>query len=66
MFERWIGPEKFRNGVIDYMKAQSAQRSSRRLVERAGKLLEKISPRDGYVFDQGGVPLVSVEPVEGE
>jgi alanyl aminopeptidase len=67
MFEHWIGPEKFRQGVIDYMKAHEWKNATAAdlwsaLGTAAGKDITK--PMTTFL-DQGGVPLVTVEPVAG-
>ena len=67
MFERWIGPEKFRQGVIDYLKAHEWKNAAaadlwKALGAAAGK--DITTPMTTFL-DQGGVPLVSVEPAKG-
>jgi len=67
MFERWIGPAKFRQGVIDYLKAHEWGNA------RAADLWKALGAAAGRdvdapmatFLDQGGVPLVSVEMVPG-
>jgi alanyl aminopeptidase len=67
MFERWIGPEKFRQGVVDYLKAHEWKNAAaadlwKTLGAAAGK---DITTPMATFLDCGGVPLVSVEPVKG-
>jgi alanyl aminopeptidase len=66
-FEEWIGPETFRQGVIDYLEANAWGNAT------SGDLwaaLDAASGRDlsgalsGFI-DQPGVPLVSAEPLSG-
>src|SRR5262249_18317778 len=67
MFERWMGPDTFRKGVIDYLKAHEWKNAV------AGDLwsaLSKASGQDissamGTFLDQPGVPLVSAELLAG-
>ncbi len=66
MFERWMGPEKFRQGVIDYLKAHEWKNAAaadlwKALGAAAGK---DINTPMATFLDQGGVPLVSVEPAK--
>lgn len=67
MFEHWIGPEKFRKGIVSYIKAHEWGSAEAKDLWLA---LEKSSGKDvtammeGYV-DQNGLPLVTVEPTEG-
>jgi alanyl aminopeptidase len=67
MFERWIGPEKFRQGVIGYLKAHEWKNAAaadlwKALGAAAGK---DVNTPMATFLDQGGVPLVSVEPAKG-
>lgn len=67
MFERWIGPEAFRKGVVDYLQAfawknataadlwKSLSRSSRKEVGAAMSSF----------LDQPGVPIVDVRTLPG-
>lgn len=63
MFERWVGPEKFRKGIHDYLIAHAWGSGS------TDDLLASISRASGQnlappfrtFLDQPGVPLVSVQ-----
>ncbi|HZU29307.1 MAG TPA: M1 family metallopeptidase [Bryobacteraceae bacterium] len=62
MFERWVGPDKFRAGVHLYMKRHAdgnatAADFTRAVSEAAGK---DITPAFDSFLDQAGVPVVSV------
>jgi cytosol alanyl aminopeptidase len=67
MFERWIGPEKFRQGVVDYLKAHEWKNAAAADLWKAfGAAAGKdINTPMATFLDQGGVPLVSVEPAKG-
>jgi alanyl aminopeptidase len=67
MFEQWIGPEVFRKGINEYLRAHAWKNAV------AGDLwaaLSQVSGKDvtaamaGYI-EQQGLPLLSVEPVPG-
>jgi aminopeptidase N len=63
MFERWVGPETFRRGVIDYLRAHrhgtaTAADFLASLSRAAGK---NVSQSMSSFLDRPGVPLVSVE-----
>ena len=67
MFERWIGPETFRKGVIEYLGAHewgSTEASDlwQALSKAAGK---DVGSAMATFLDQPGVPLVSAEPLAG-
>ncbi|HZI94045.1 MAG TPA: M1 family metallopeptidase [Patescibacteria group bacterium] len=65
MFETWAGPEKFRQGVLDYLQAHAGGNAT------ASDLWSAVSKAAGRdmrpamesFLDQAGLPLVSVEPV---
>ena len=67
MFERWIGPETFRKGVLDYLaEARVGQRrrpttSGARCRRRRGRTS---ASRMATFLDQPGVPLVRAEPLD--
>jgi alanyl aminopeptidase len=63
MFERWLGPETFRKGVVEYLKAHqwgnaTASDLWASLSKAAGK---DIGAAMGTFLDQPGVPLVKAE-----
>lgn len=63
MFERWIGPERFRQGVLDYMAKHEWGNAAAADLWAA---LSQASGRDLTVamstfLDQGGVPLLTVD-----
>lgn len=63
MFEAWLGPEAFREGVIDYIKSHSWRNAT---ADDLWAALSKASGRDfastmATFIDQPGVPLVSAE-----
>ncbi len=65
MFERWIGPDAFRRGVNQYLRAHAWKNASGSDLWAA---LGEVSGQDvtaamaGYI-DQQGLPLVTVEPL---
>lgn len=71
MFERWIGPDKFRQGVIDYLQAHEwgnavAADLWHGLGNAAGSdVYTALVDAMATFLDQGGVPLVSVELADG-
>ncbi len=67
MFEGWVGPDKFRAGVLDYLKAHEwANAEGRDLWLAIGKQSgEDIDAAMASFLDQAGVPLVTLEPVGG-
>ena len=63
MFERWLGPETFRKGVVEYLKAHQWGNATAAdlwtsLSKAAGK---DIGAAMGTFLDQPGVPLVKAE-----
>ncbi len=67
MFERWLGPQTFRKGVVDYLKAHrwgnaTAADLSRSLSKAAGK---DVGGPMATFLDQPGVPLVRAEILPG-
>jgi aminopeptidase N len=63
MFEVWLGPETFRNGVLDYI---ATHRSGSAEAADLWEALSKASGKDvrgamGTFIEQAGVPLVSAE-----
>lgn len=66
MFEGWVGPDKFRAGVLDYLKAHEWSNAEGRDLWRAiGRQSgEDIEGAMASFLDQPGVPLVSVEPLD--
>lgn len=67
MFESWIGPERFRQGVIDYLRAHAGAtvRSS-----DFWTALSKVAGRNGAramatFVEQPGIPIVTVAPLPG-
>jgi alanyl aminopeptidase len=63
MFERWLGPETFRKGVIEYLKAHEWGNAT---ASDLWASLSKASAKDigaamGTFLDQPGVPLVKAE-----
>jgi aminopeptidase N len=67
MFEGWVGPEKFRAGVLDYLRAHEwANAEGRDLWLAIGKQSgEDVDGAMASFLDQPGVPLVTLEPVGG-
>jgi alanyl aminopeptidase len=67
MFEGWVGPEKFRAGVLDYLKAHEwSNAEGRDLWLTIGKQSgEDIDAAMASFLDQAGVPLVTLEPAGG-
>ena len=66
MFEHWIGPEVFRQGVHEYLRAHAWKNAEASDLWAA---LGKVSGKDvtaamAAYIDQQGVPLVTVEPAE--
>ena len=66
MFERWLGEEKFRKGVLDYLHRNEWGNAEAADLWSA---LSKVSGDDvtgamATFIDQNGVPLVSVESIE--
>ena len=64
MFERWIGEEKFRRGVSDYLRAHAFGGGStddllRSYSTAAGR---DVAPAFATFIDQAGVPLVEATP----
>ena len=67
MFERWVGEEKFRQGVRDYIKAHEFGNATSAdlfaaLSKAAGTDLH--APMSSFL-DQPGLPIVRVEPLDG-
>jgi alanyl aminopeptidase len=67
MFEGWLGVDKFRTGVLEYLKAfewKNAEGSDlwRSLGRQSG---EDIDAAMSTFLDQPGVPLVTLEPAGG-
>ncbi len=67
MFERWIGEENFRKGVMHYLDRHAWGNAEagdlwRALSEVSGK---ELSAAMETFLTQNGVPLVGVEPLEG-
>ena len=63
MFERWLGPETFRKGVVEYLKAHQWGNAT---ASDLWASLSKASGKDigaamGTFLDQPGVPLVKAE-----
>ena len=63
MFERWVGPEAFRRGVLDHIAAHAWGNATS---DDLWRTLSKTSSRDlagamATFLDQPGLPLVSVE-----
>ena len=67
MFEGWVGPEKFRAGVLDYLKAHEwSNAEGHDLWLAIGKSSgENIDAAMASFLDQPGVPLVTLEPAGG-
>ena len=67
MFEGWVGPEKFRAGVLDYLKAHEwGNAEGRDLWLAIGKQSgEDVDRAMASFLDQPGVPLVTLEPAGG-
>jgi cytosol alanyl aminopeptidase len=67
MFEGWLGQEKFRDGVLEYLKAhewKNAEGSD--LWNALGKVSgDDINRAMSSFLDQPGVPIVTVEPLTG-
>jgi len=67
MIEGWVGPEKFRAGVLDYLKAHEWANAEGRdlwfaIQRQTG---EDIDGAMSSFLDQAGVPLVTLEPAGG-
>jgi alanyl aminopeptidase len=67
MFEGWVGPDKFRAGVLDYLKAHEwSNAEGRDLWLAIGKQTgENIDAAMASFLDQPGVPLVTIESAGG-
>jgi len=67
MFEGWVGADKFRAGVLDYLKAHEwSNAEGRDLWLAIGKQSgEDIDAAMASFLDQAGVPLVTIEPAGG-
>jgi alanyl aminopeptidase len=67
MFESWVGPDKFRAGVLDYIQAhQWSNAEGRDLWLAIGKRSgEDIDAAMASFLDQPGVPLVTLESAGG-
>ncbi|MGH7742017.1 MAG: M1 family metallopeptidase, partial [Candidatus Eiseniibacteriota bacterium] len=67
MFEGWVGPDKFRAGVLDYLKAhQWANAEGRDLWLAIGRQSgENIDAAMASFLDQPGVPLITLESAGG-
>jgi alanyl aminopeptidase len=65
MFEGWLGREKFRQGVLSYLKAHEWRNAEASDLWRAlgGVSGEDIDAAMATFLDQSGVPLVTVEPL---
>jgi cytosol alanyl aminopeptidase len=68
MFERWLGPEQFRRGVVNYI---NAHRGGNAVAEDFLDALGKSAGVDvagplATFLDQPGVPFVSVRPLGGD
>ncbi|MCO5317680.1 MAG: M1 family metallopeptidase [Microthrixaceae bacterium] len=66
MFEQYLGPEAFRDGIRSYLRRHAYGNTDtadlwRALEESTGEPVERIA--ESWIF-RGGHPLVSVEPVE--
>jgi alanyl aminopeptidase len=66
MFERWVGEEKFRQGVLAYIKANAWDNATaddlwRSLSEVSGV---ELSPAMETFLVQNGVPSIQVEPLD--
>lgn len=67
MVERWLGPETFRAGLLEYLKAHTDGNATANDLWNA---LAKASKRDvpgtlSSFLDQAGVPLVTLEALPG-
>ena len=65
MFERWVGEENFRQGVLAYLKANAWDNATaadlwRSLSEVSGK---ELSPAMETFLAQNGIPSIAVEPL---
>jgi len=67
MFEGWVGPDKFRAGVLDYLKAHEwANAEGHDLWLAIGKRSgEDVDGAMQSFLNQPGVPLVTLEPAGG-
>ncbi len=66
MFERWVGEENFRKGVLAYLEANEWDNATaadlwRSLSEVSGV---ELSPAMETVLVQNGIPLIEVEPLD--
>jgi len=63
MFETWIGPGKFRDGVRDYLKQNADGNATvREFVAAISKSAGKdVAPAFSTFLDQAGVPMVSLD-----
>ena len=63
MFENWIGREKFRQGVLDYLKANAwGNGNESKFFAALGKHAPKnFEPAMSSFLEQSGIPLVTVE-----
>ena len=67
MFERWVGEENFRKGVLAYIEANKWDNATasdlwRSLSEVSGK---ELSPAMETFLVQNGIPAIKVEPLDG-
>lgn len=67
MFERWIGPEKFRQGVLDHLQANAFGNAN---AQDFWAALSRHAPKNmttalASFIEQPGIPLVSVERAGG-
>jgi alanyl aminopeptidase len=67
MFEGWVGPDKFRAGVLDYLKAHEwANAEGHDLWLAIGKRSgEDVDGAMQTFLNQPGVPIVTLEPAGG-
>ena len=67
MFEGWVGPDRFRAGVLDYLKAHEwGNAEGRDLWLAIGKQAgEDVDAAMTTFLNQPGVPLVTLEPAGG-
>ncbi|MFY9824152.1 MAG: M1 family metallopeptidase, partial [Thermoanaerobaculia bacterium] len=68
MFESWLGPEVFRKGVLDHLRAHAWGNAVAAdfwaALERASGRKDVAATLAGFL-DQPGLPLVQVEPLPG-
>jgi alanyl aminopeptidase len=67
MFERWLGPERFREGVQVYMRENEWKNATS---DRLWKALDRVARNDissalATFIDQPGLPLVTLERLGG-